>query len=203
MDGVKPCATPISTSSLDHESPLLSDSTEYRSLVGGLQYLTWSRPDLSFAVNLVCQFMHQPRESHLQTVKRILRYLKGTLELGLWFSKTATPLSINAFSDADWVGCHLDRRSTGGFCIFLGNSLLSWSAKKQPTVARSSIEAEYRSLTNSAAELTWICKLLIDVGLQLPSPPKLWCDNISALHLAKNPVFHARTKHVELDYHYI
>ncbi|XP_070679378.1 disease resistance protein RPM1-like [Malus domestica] len=147
--------------------------------------------------------MHQPRESHLQTVKRILRYLKGTLELGLWFSKTATPLCINAFSDADWAGCHLDRRSTGGFCIFLGHFLLSWSAKKQPTVARSSIEAEYRSLANSAAELTWICKLLIDVGLKLPSPPKLWCDNIFAMHLAKNLVFHAQTKHVELDYHYI
>ncbi|KAM2657198.1 hypothetical protein EV1_012593 [Malus domestica] len=203
MDGAKPCATPLSTSPLDHASPFLSDPTEYRSLVGGLQYLTWSRPDLSFAVNLVCQFMHQPRESHLQTVKRILRYLKGTLELGLWFSKTPTPLSINAFSDADWAGCSLDRRSTGGFCIFLGTSLLSWSAKKQPTVARSSTEAEYRSLANSAAELTWICKLLIDVGLTLPSPPKLWCDNISAMHLAKNPVFHARTKHVELDYHYI
>ncbi|KAM1633571.1 hypothetical protein ACFXTN_010610 [Malus domestica] len=153
MDGAKPCATPLSTSSMDHESPLLSDPTEYRSLVGGLQYLTWSRPDLSFAVNLVCQFMHQPRESHLQTVKRILRYLKGTLELGLWFSKTATPLRINAFSDADWADCHLDRRSTCGFCIFLGNSLLSWSAKKQPTVARSSTEAEYCSLANSAAKL--------------------------------------------------
>ncbi|KAM2884753.1 hypothetical protein COP2_012021 [Malus domestica] len=203
MDDAKPCATPLNTFSMDHESPLLSDPTEHRSLVGGLQYLTRSQPDLLFAVNLVCQFMHQPRESYLQTVKRILRYLKGTLELGLWFSKTATPLRINAFSDADWACCHLDRRSIGGFCIFLGNSLLSWSVKKQPTVARSSTEAEYRSLTNSTAELTWICKLLIDVSLKLPSPPTLWCDNIFAMHLAKNLVFHARTKHVELDYHYI
>ena len=203
MIGAKPCATPLSTSSLDHESPLLSDPTEYRSLVGGLQYLTWSRPDLSFAVNLVCQFMHQPRESHLQAVKRILRYLKGSLELGLWFPKVSNPLSITAFSDADWAGCHIDRRSTGGFCIFLGSSLISWSAKKQPTVARSSTEAEYRSLANIAADISWICKLLVDVGLQLPCPPKIWCDNISAISLAKNPIFHARTKHVEIDYHYI
>ncbi|KAM2607610.1 hypothetical protein TB2_036145 [Malus domestica] len=203
MDGAKPCATPLSTSSLDHTSPLLSNPAEYRSLVGGLQYLTWSRPDLSFAVNLVCQFMHQPRESHLQAVKRILRYLKGTIDLGLWFPKCSKPLSLTAFSDADWAGCHLDRRSTGGFCVFLGDSLISWSAKKQPTVARSSTEAEYRSLANTAAEITWICKLLVDVGLVLPCPPTLWCDNISAISLAKNPIFHARTKHVEIDYHYI
>ncbi|KAM1320462.1 hypothetical protein ACFX2H_005342 [Malus domestica] len=203
MDGAKPCVTPLSTSNLDHSSPLLSNPEDYRSLVGGLQYLTWTRPDLSFAVNLVCQFMHTPRESHLQVVKRILRYLKGTITLGLWFPKCSAPLSINSFSDADWAGCTIDRRSTGGFCIFLVDSLISWSAKKQPTVARSSTEAEYRSLANTAAELTWICKLLVDIGLLLPCPPKLWCDNISALSLAKNPPFHARTKHVEIDYHFI
>ncbi|KAM2671319.1 hypothetical protein EV1_007146 [Malus domestica] len=132
-----------------------------------------------------------------------MRYLKGSIDLGLWFSKCAIPLSLNAFSDADWAGCALDRRSTGGYCIFLGTSLLSWSAKKQPTVARSSIEAEYRSLANTAAELTWLCKLLVDVHLVLSCSPQLWCDNISALSLAKNPIFHARTKHVEIDYHYI
>ncbi|KAM1079012.1 hypothetical protein ACFX2B_013622 [Malus domestica] len=176
MDGSKPCATPLSTDKLDHDSPLLDNLTEYKSLVGALQYLTWTRPDLSFAINLVCQYMHRPRVSHLQAVKRILRYLKG---------------------------CPLDRRSTGGFCIFLGSSLISWSAKKQPKVARSSTEAEYRSLAHTAAELSWISKILTDIGYSLPCVPQLWCNNISAISLAKNLIFHARTKHVEIDYHYI
>ncbi|XP_070672584.1 uncharacterized mitochondrial protein AtMg00810-like [Malus domestica] len=203
MDGAKASATPLSTSKLDHSSPLLFDPIEYRALVGGLQYLTWTRPDLSFAVNLVCQFMHSPRHSHFQAVKRILRYLKGSLDLGLWFPKCAKTLSIHAYSDVDWAGCSIDRRSTGGFCIYLGDSLISWSAKKQPKVARSSTEADYRSLANTSAELTWICKLLVDIGLILPAPPQLWCDNISAISLAKHLVFHARTKHVAIDYHYI
>ncbi|CAN6572790.1 unnamed protein product [Malus baccata var. baccata] len=172
-------------------------------LHGALQYLTWTRPDLSFAVNLVCQYMHSPRVSHLQAIKRILWYLKGTIDMGLWFSKTSAHLDIQAFSDADWAGCPLDRRSTGGFCIFLGSSIISWSAKKQPTVARSSTEAEYRFLAHTVAELSWISKLLDDIGYSLPCNPQLWCDNISDISLAKNPIFHARTKHVKINYHYI
>ncbi|XP_050141131.1 uncharacterized mitochondrial protein AtMg00810-like [Malus sylvestris] len=203
MDGAKPCATPLSTSKLDHTSPLLDNAAQYRSLVKALQYLTWTRPDFSFAVNLVCQYMHSPRHSHFQAVKRIFRYLKSSLDLGLWFPKSSSSLSIIAFSDADWAGCPLDRKSTGGFCIFLGFSLIRWSAKKQPIVARSSTEAKYQSLANTAAELTWICKLLVDIAYKSPSIPQLWCDNVSALSLAKNPLFHACTKHVELDYHYI
>ncbi|XP_070662500.1 uncharacterized mitochondrial protein AtMg00810-like [Malus domestica] len=113
MVEAKPCSTPLSTSNLDHHSPLLDNASEYRSLVGALQYLTWTRPDLSFAVNLMCQFMHTPRVSHFQDVKRILRYLKCTIDLGLWFSKCSSPPSIVAYSDADWAGCVLDRRSTG------------------------------------------------------------------------------------------
>ncbi|XP_050147396.1 uncharacterized mitochondrial protein AtMg00810-like [Malus sylvestris] len=112
MEGAKPCSTPLNTTKLDHSSPLLENASEYRSLVRALQYLTWTRPDLSFAINLVCQFMHSQRLSHLQAVKRILRYLKGSLDLGLWFSKSSQAPSIQAFSNADWAGCSLDRRST-------------------------------------------------------------------------------------------
>ncbi|KAM1069966.1 hypothetical protein ACFX15_001756 [Malus domestica] len=201
MTGAKPCCTPLGSTKLDHSGPFLSNPTEYRSFVGGLQYLTWTRPDISFAVNQICQFMHAPRDQHMQAAKRILRYLKGTVSEGLWFRKGATHLTT--FSDADWAGCLFDRRSTSGYNIFLGSNLISLSAKKQATVARSSTEAEYRSLAHTAAELTWICKIFRDLGFPLSQTPTLWCDNISAISLASNPVFHARTKHVEIDYHYI
>ncbi|KAM2735330.1 hypothetical protein PS2_023163 [Malus domestica] len=152
MDGCKPCSTPLGTTKLDHTGPLLDNSSEYRSIVGALQYLTWTRPDISFAVNQVCQFLHCPRESHFQAVKRILRFLKGSAHQGLWFKKGS--LHLTAFSDADWAGCTFNRRSTSGYCVYFGPNLISWSAKKQHTVARSSTEAEYRSLAHTAAELT-------------------------------------------------
>lgn len=201
MTGAKPCCTPLSSTKLDHSGELLANPTEYRSLVGALQYLTWTRPDISFAVNQICQFMHTPTVLHMQAAKRILRFLKGTIAHGLLFRKSS--LHLSAYSDADWAGCSYDRRSTGGSCVFLGTNLVSWSAKKQSTVARSSTEAEYRSLAHTAAEVTWICKVLKDFGFPISHKPTLWCDNISAISLASNPVFHARTKHVEIDYHYI
>ncbi|KAM1014252.1 hypothetical protein TB2_044093 [Malus domestica] len=145
--------------------------------------------------------MHAPTVTHMQAAKRILRFLKGTVSHGLLFNQS--PLHLSAYSDADWAGCTFDRRSTSGFCVFLGSNLISWCAKKQTTVARSSTEAEYRSLAHTAAELTWVCKVLKDFGFSLSATPTLWCDNISAISLASNPIFHARTKHVEIDYHYI
>jgi hypothetical protein len=110
---------------------------------------------------------------------------------------------VSAFSDADWAGCVDDRRSTGGFAVFLGPNLISWSAKKQPTVSRSSIEAEYKALANATAELMWIQKMLSE--LKVPHQPvaRLWCDNIGARYLSANPVFHARTKHIEIDFHFV
>ena len=110
---------------------------------------------------------------------------------------------LYAFSDADWAGCPITRRSTTGYCTYLGGNCISWSSKKQPTVARSSTEAEYRALASTTAELTWIVYILRDLGLYISQPPTLFCDNVSALHMTINPVFHARTKHIEIDYHFV
>ena len=165
MEGAKPCLTPLGSIKLDHTGPLLPDPLRVQIHCRCLAILTWTRPDLSFAVNQVCQFMHAPREPHLQAAKRILRFLKATVSHGLWFKKG--DIHLTAYSDADWAGCLFDRRSTSGYCIFLGSNLISWSAKKQPTVARSSTEAEYRSLAHTAAEMTWICKVFKDLGLHL------------------------------------
>jgi histone deacetylase 1/2 len=180
----------------------VEDSTRYRSIVGALQYLTLTRPDISFSVNKVCQFLHAPTTHHWTAVKRILRYLKDTSKLGLRLSKSSSMI-VSAFSDADWAGCPDDRRSTGGFAVFLGSNLISWSARKQATVSRSSTEAEYKSLANATAEVMWVQTLLDE--LRIPHPPmaQLWCDNMGATYLSANPIFHARTKHIEVDYHFV
>jgi hypothetical protein len=110
---------------------------------------------------------------------------------------------VSAFSDADWARCPDDRKSTGGFAVFLGCNLISWSARKQPTVSRSSTEAEYKALANAAAEVMWIQKLLAELKISHPRAARLWCDNLGAKYLTENPVFHARTKHVEIDFHFV
>lgn len=156
MSNCKPVATPMSTSekiSL-HEGTLLgpNDAKNYRSVVEALQYLTLTRPDISFSVNKVCQYLHAPTISHWMAVKQILRYLKFTPNIGLKLCKSLS-LLVSAFSDADWANCLDDRRSTGGFSVFLGRNLVSWSARKQATVSRSSTEAEYKAVANATAEV--------------------------------------------------
>jgi histone deacetylase 1/2 len=144
----KPVDTPLSVSEklsvVDGEPLSSEDSTRYRSIVGALQYITLTRPDIAFSVNKVCNFLHAPTTVHWISMKRILRYLQGTTSLGLRLSKSSST-SVSAFSDADWAGCPDDRRSTGDFAVFLGSKLISWSARKQATVSRSSTEAEYKA----------------------------------------------------------
>ncbi|XP_062100076.1 uncharacterized mitochondrial protein AtMg00810-like [Humulus lupulus] len=199
----KPLSTPIALGSLSlHDGTLLPSATAYRSIVGALQYCTLTRPDLAFVVNKLCQFMHSPTDVHMQAAKRVLRYLKGTTHLGLFLHPT-TDHTLYAYTDADWASCPDDRRSTSAYCIFLGHNLISWSSSKQKVVSRSSTESEYRAMANGAAEVSWLQSLLSELGMPLPHPPVLYCDNVSTLHLSSNPVLHARTKHVELDYHFI
>ncbi|XP_043703964.1 uncharacterized mitochondrial protein AtMg00810-like [Telopea speciosissima] len=202
MTGCKPCNTPVAAGSKLSllEGDTLPDPHEYRQIVGALQYLTITRPDLCYAVNQVCQFMHSPTTTHLLAVKRILRYLKHTLGAGIVIRPG--PINhIQAYTDADWAGCPDTRHSTFGFCVYLGNTLVSWCSKKQPTVSRSSSEVEYKALAITTAEMIWLSYLLTDLKVSLKHPLLIYCDNISATHMAVNHVLHARTKHMEVDYH--
>jgi hypothetical protein len=203
MLGTKPAATPCSNGSKlsKYDGDLLMDPSEYRQVVGALQYCTLTRPDISFSVNQLCQQMHSPSSSHWSAAKWVLRYLKNTSHHGLLYTKGS--LHLQAFCDSDWAGSPDDRRSTFGFGILLGNCLVSWSAKKQHVVSRSSTEAEYRSMAITTAELFLLRMLFKELRIGLLLAPILWCDNVSALALASNPIFHARTKHIEVDYHFI
>jgi len=187
---------------LGNSGPPISDPTLYRSLAGALQYLTFTRPDISFAVQQVCLYMHDPREPHLNALKRILRYLRGTIDHGLHLYASPSH-ALTAYSDADWGGCPVTRRSTSGYCIFLGDNLVSWSSKRQHTVSRSSAEAEYRGVANTVAETSWLRNLLHELHCPLRSATIVYCDNISAMYMTANPVQHQQTKHVELDIHFV
>ncbi|XP_023881757.1 uncharacterized mitochondrial protein AtMg00810-like [Quercus suber] len=203
MENSKPTKTPCcpSVRLTPFDGSALSDPTEYRSMVGALQYLTFTRPDLAFSVHQLCQFMQNPTTSHLEAAKRVLRYVKGTLHFGIHFAPS--PLSLSAFSDADWAGDPTNRKSTTGMLVFLGSSPISWSSKKQSTISRSSTETEYRALASTATELAWLRTLFKEHKLFLPHIPIIWSDNNSTIALASNPVFHSRTKHIEVDYHYV
>ena len=203
MVNCNPSRTPVDNESkLGDDGDPVSDPTLYRSLAGSLQYLTFTRPDISCAVQQVCLHMHDPREPHLSALKRILWYVRGTLHYGLQLFASSTS-SLVAYSDADWAGCPTTRRSTSGYCVFLGNNLLSWSSKRQPTLSRSSAEAEYRGVANAVAETCWLRNLLRELHTPLSSATLVYCDNVSAVYLSCNPVQHQRTKHIEIDIHFV
>nr|KYP44096.1 hypothetical protein KK1_034411 [Cajanus cajan] len=185
----------------ENETTSVPDPSFYRSIVGALQYLTITRPDVSFAVNKVCQYMHCPQEHHWKAVKRILRYLQGTIHHGLLIQKNKQ-LNLAGFCDSDWGNDKDDRKSTSGYCVYLGSNLISWSSRKQKSVSRSTTEAEYRSIADVAADIIWIQSLLSE--LRVPkSLPRIYCDNLSAVLITANPVLHSKTKHFELDLHFV
>lgn len=204
MADCNPCATPSDTKSkLSADSgPLIEDPTMYRSLVGALQYLTFTRPDICYAVQQVCLFMHAPRAPHLAALKHIPRYLKGMATHGLLLSPSSD-MSLTVYSDADGGGCPDTRRSTSGYCVYRGSNLISWSSKRQVTTSRSSAEAEYRAVANAVAESSWLHSLLTELCCPPRHATLVYCDNVSAVYLSTNPVSHQRTKHVEIDIHFV
>ncbi|XP_057962222.1 uncharacterized mitochondrial protein AtMg00810-like [Malania oleifera] len=184
------------------DGELLPDATRYQQLVGSLIYLTVTRPNIAYAVHLVSQFMSAPRSVHYAAVLRILRYVKGTLFHGLFFSSHLS-LALQVYSDANWAGNPTNRRFTTGFPFLLGDFLISWRSKKQTVVARSSTEAEYRALADTTSKLLWLCWLLQDMGVPQSSSTPLYCDNHSSVQIAHNDVFHERTKHIKIDCHFV
>ncbi|KAK2985951.1 hypothetical protein RJ640_017579 [Escallonia rubra] len=204
MTGAKEVNTPMCTSSTLtlHDGSSHVDPTPYRKLVGALQYLSLTRPDVCFAVNRLSQFMHSPTALHWTALKRILRYLKATIHHGLYLRR-GTPLTLQAFSDSDRDGDRDNGLSSTGYILYLGINPISGKSTRQKSVSRSSSEAEYKAIANCTAEILWVTNLLHELGITLPQPPTLFCDNTGATYLCANPIFHSRMKHIALDYHFV
>ncbi|KAK2354629.1 putative mitochondrial protein [Trifolium repens] len=200
----KPVSTPMQPQLQLQKSSrnALSDPTTYRRLVGRLLYLTHSRPEIAYAVRKLSQFLDSPTDTHMLAALHVLKFLKNSPGQGLFFKANST-LLLQGYSDSDWGACLDTRRSTTGFCYFLGSSLISWKSKKQNVISRSSSEAEYRALAQATCEGQWLLYLLKDFLITHDSPILLHCDNKSAMHIAANPVFHERTKHIEIDCHVV
>ncbi|GJY29535.1 hypothetical protein Tco_0405302 [Tanacetum coccineum] len=200
---VKAAITPMET-----KLPLTKDEEAfdvdvhlYRSMIGSLMYLTASRPDIMYAVCVCSRFQVTPKTSHLNAVKRIFKYLKGKPNLGLWYPRES-PLDLEAFSDSDYGGSNLDRKSTTGGCQFLGQRLISWQCKKQTIVATSTTEAEYVAAANCCGQVLWVQNQLLDYGFNFMNT-KIHIDNESTICIVKNPVYHSKTKHIEIRHHFI
>ncbi|XP_021760565.1 uncharacterized protein LOC110725386 [Chenopodium quinoa] len=199
MSSCKSSATPVEVKSKDNSSGSpFADPTLYRSLAGALQYLTFTRPDISYAVQQVCLHMHDPKDIHMSALKRIIRYIQGTLDHGLHLYPSSISTLIS-YTDADWGGCPDTRRSTSGYCVYLGDNLISWSSKLQTTLSKSSAEAEYRGVVNVVSESCWLRNLLLELICPIKKATLVYCDNVSAIYISGNPVHHQRTKHIEMD----
>ncbi|KAJ7544622.1 hypothetical protein O6H91_09G086400 [Diphasiastrum complanatum] len=202
MDDCVPVAIPMEVNlklSSEDPSPLV-DSTKYKKLVGMLIYLTTTRFDICFAVGVLSRFTNMPHENHWKQGMRVLRYLKGTLNYGITYGHGEI---LAGYCDSDWVGDYDARRPVSGYCFSLGSGIISWNSKKQATVALSSIEAEYKAACVAACEAVWMRRILADLGVPIHDATVLNCDSQSCMAIAKNPVFHARTKHIEIHYQYI
>ncbi|KAG8473197.1 hypothetical protein CXB51_035225 [Gossypium anomalum] len=202
MSGCRPTDTSIDPNvKFENIKGRLVDKRQYQRLVGELIYLLHTRPDIAFAVSLVSQFMHSPMEEHEEAAFQILRYLKSSPRKGLFFKKFKQK-GIEAYTDADWVGSITDRRSTSRYCTFVWGNLVIWRSKKQNVVARSSVEAEFRSMAQGICEMMWLKRIVEELRKLITSPMKLYCDNKAAISIAHNSVQYNRTKLVEIDRHF-
>jgi hypothetical protein len=203
MKDKKPAKTPMGTDGhLDlNKGGKSVDQKAYQSMIGSLLYLSASRPDIMLSVCMCARFQSDPKECHLVAVKRFLRYLVSTPYFGIWYTKGST-FNLIGYSNSDYAGCKVDRKSTSGTCQFLGRSLVSWSSKKQTSVALSTAEAEYVTAGQCCAQLLWMRQTLRDFGYNLSKVPLL-CDNESAICLADNPVEHSHTKHIDIRHHFL
>ncbi|GKB18393.1 putative ribonuclease H-like domain-containing protein [Tanacetum coccineum] len=200
---IKTSSTPIETHKalLKDEEAKDMDVHLYRSMIGSLMYLTASRPDIMFVVCACARFQVTPKVSHLHVVKRIFRYLIGQSKLGLWYPRDL-PFDLEAFSDSDYAGASLDKKSTTGGCQFLGKRLISWQCKKQTIVAKSTTKAKYVAAANFYGQVLWIQNQMLDYGFNFMNT-KIYIDNESTICIVKNPVFHSKTKHIKIRHHFI
>jgi hypothetical protein len=203
MKNAKPIKTPMGTNGhldLDTGGKYV-DHKVYRSMIGSLLYLCASRQDIMLSVCMYARFEANRKEVHLRAMKRIMRYLVYTPKFGLWYPNGST-FDLIGYSDADYVGCKIDKKSTSGTCQFLGRSLVSWASKKENSVALSTAEAEYIVVGHCCAQLLWMRQTLRDYGFKLSKVPLL-CDNESAIHMTDNPVEHNHTKYINIRYHFL
>jgi hypothetical protein len=204
MTGSRPMSTPLVTNwrKVDASDSKTIDPTIYRQLIGSLMYLVKTQPDINFTVNSLSRFMVDPRRVHWIVVKHVLRYLRGTLEYGLLYERSGG-VRLAGFIDVDWAGCAEDRKSTSGCCFSIGSGIISWFSKKQKSVALSYVEAEYMAAILAACEALWLMKLLLGLFRQKLEAIVIHYDNQSCIKLSENPMFHDRSKHIDIRYHFI
>eukprot|EP00253_Pinus_taeda_P010149 PITA_10149 len=204
MEDSKPVCTPMvigCSVSANDESTTVHHPT-YRSMIRSLLYLTGTRPNIMHAVGIVGRFQANPKETHLEAVKKIFKYLQGTQNYGLWYPRD-TDLTLHAYTDADWAGSMDDRKSKSGGAFFMGSILVSWFSKKHCPVALSTAEEEYVVAAPCCTQLLWMMQTLQDFQITCTRPFSILCDNTSAISISKNPVMHSKTKHILIKYHFL
>jgi hypothetical protein len=189
----------ISTTS----GPLVADPTQFRSLTDTLQYLMFTHPDIANAVQQICLHMHDLREPHLNVMKHVLRYLRGSLDFSLHLRRSASSSKLTVYTNTDWAGCSDARQSTSSYVVFHGDNLISWYSKRQNIISRSSAKAEYRTVANGMAEACWLRQLLQELHAPLSKSTLIYWYNVSVVNLSINPIQHQHTKYVEVDLHFV